>query len=147
MPIHGRRQQKPSIRHRRRPHGAPAGAPHARRLTLEALEDRRMLATFSVSNRDDSGPGSLRQAVIDANNHAGPDTVDATLLGGTIRLSSEIEILETLTIEGIGAERLTVDAQQNSRIFSFNSAIGDLTIRGLTLTGGKTGGTRRQCHR
>ena len=29
-----------------------------------------MLSTFLVSNTDDSGPGSLRQAIIDANDSA-----------------------------------------------------------------------------
>jgi hypothetical protein len=34
------------------------------------LEDRTLLSTYSVSNLADSGPGSLRQAVLDANaNH------------------------------------------------------------------------------
>jgi hypothetical protein len=35
-----------------------------RRLIMERLEVRTMLATFSVTNTDDSGPGSLRQAII-----------------------------------------------------------------------------------
>ncbi|HZL88303.1 MAG TPA: hypothetical protein VFB96_07990, partial [Pirellulaceae bacterium] len=38
----------------------------SRRLLLEPLEDRRVLATFLVTNIDDSGPGSLRQAMLDA---------------------------------------------------------------------------------
>ena len=32
-------------------------------------------ATFMVTNTNDSGPGSLRQAIIDANNNAGTDTI------------------------------------------------------------------------
>jgi len=30
---------------------------------------------FTVVNTDDSGPGTLRQAILDANSHAGPDTI------------------------------------------------------------------------
>lgn len=34
-----------------------------------------LLATFTVTNTDDSGAGSLRQAIIDANNNAGADSI------------------------------------------------------------------------
>jgi hypothetical protein len=34
---------------------------------LELLEDRSLPSTFTVANLLDSGPGSLRQAVLDAN--------------------------------------------------------------------------------
>ena len=42
---------------------------------LEVLEDRRVLATFLVDTVADSGPGSLRQAILDANSAAGADTI------------------------------------------------------------------------
>src|SRR5262245_65865567 len=42
---------------------------------LEALEDRTVPSTFLVENLADSGPGSLRQAVLDANIQAGADLV------------------------------------------------------------------------
>ena len=32
-------------------------------------------ATFSVTNANDAGPGSLRQAIINANNAAGADII------------------------------------------------------------------------
>src|SRR4051794_31167647 len=38
-----------------------------RMIGLEGLEDRRLLATFTVANTDDSGPGSLRAAIEQAN--------------------------------------------------------------------------------
>ena len=34
-----------------------------------------LAATFTVTNTDDNGPGSLRQAILDAEAAAGPDTV------------------------------------------------------------------------
>src|SRR4051812_18006960 len=43
---------------------------------LERLEDRRLLATFSVFHTADSGPGSLRQAIIDANTLPGADRIE-----------------------------------------------------------------------
>jgi hypothetical protein len=42
---------------------------------LELLEERTLPTTFTVSNLNDSGAGSLRQAIIDANTAAGADTI------------------------------------------------------------------------
>jgi parallel beta-helix repeat protein len=39
-------------------------------------------ATFTVTNTSDSGGGSLRQAILDANANAGPDTIDFNIPGG-----------------------------------------------------------------
>ena len=53
-------------------------AARRRRLLLEQLEDRRPLAVFTVTNTLDSGLGSLRQAILDANaagNVGGPDSL------------------------------------------------------------------------
>src|SRR5215203_5918807 len=43
---------------------------------LERLEDRQLLATFQVFNTADSGPGSLRQAIIQANFSPGADAIE-----------------------------------------------------------------------
>ena len=48
---------------RRRP-GKFTGQP--RRPVFEALEGRRLLSTFTVTNATDGGPGSLRQAILNA---------------------------------------------------------------------------------
>src|ERR1700738_1562825 len=50
-------------------------APHRVRLSLEVLEERTLLSTFSVLNTNDSGPGSLRQAMLDVNSSPGLDTI------------------------------------------------------------------------
>ena len=98
-----------------------------------------MLAIFSVTNLDDAGAGSLRQAVIDANNMAGADTVDLSAVSGTIALTSgEVEIIEALTIDSPGQNVLTIDGQENSRIFEITATTYDFTIAGLTLTAGRT---------
>src|SRR5437588_2317656 len=44
------------------------------RLLLQALEGRIAPATFTVSTAADSGAGSLRQAILDANAASGADT-------------------------------------------------------------------------
>src|SRR3954466_8057511 len=50
---------------------------------LLRLESRCNPTTFVVSNTLDSGPGSLRQAVLDANGNPGADVIDATAISGT----------------------------------------------------------------
>jgi hypothetical protein len=55
---------------------------------LEAMEDRSLPSTFTVLNLADSGEGSLRQAVLDANALPGADTIAfADGLQGTISLT------------------------------------------------------------
>ena len=52
-------------------------------MDLLALEERVVPATFTVVNNLDSGTGSLRQAIIDANTTAGNDTIDFAFATGT----------------------------------------------------------------
>jgi len=75
-------------------------------------------ATLTVTNTDDSGAGSLRQAILDA---AAGDTVDFNLSGCpcTITLTSgELIIDKSLTIQGPGASQLTVSGGNGSRVFN-----------------------------
>jgi hypothetical protein len=48
---------------------------HVAHLVLESLDDRLTPSTFTVANTNDSGPGSLRQALLSANSHAGADAI------------------------------------------------------------------------
>src|SRR3954454_1995249 len=54
---------------------------------LEAMEDRTLLSTLLVSNTDDSGPGSLRQAIIDANAAPDRDVITFNLPGDSYRIA------------------------------------------------------------
>ncbi|MCB1766429.1 MAG: DUF4214 domain-containing protein [Candidatus Competibacteraceae bacterium] len=90
-------------------------------------------ATFTVTNLDDSGPGSLRQAVLDANAATGSHTIEFQPgLTGTITLTSgEIAISSRLTINGPGSDILAVSGNGQSVVFSSSSA--SATLRGLTI--------------
>jgi len=101
-------------------------------------------ATFTVVNLAESGPGSLRQAVLDANATAGADEVAfAPGLSGMITLTSdEILITDPLVISGPGAGVLTVSGNDHSRIFHIENpglaAPIDVTLSRLTLTLGNS---------
>lgn len=90
--------------------------------------------TITVSNTKDSGPGSLRQALADANDG---DTInfDVSLKGQTIALTSgELVIDKSITITGPGSDQLAVSAdfQYHFRIFHV-IASPTVTIEGLTI--------------
>lgn len=97
-------------------------------------------ATFTVTNLNDSGAGSLRQAITDANNAAGADIVAFQAgLTGTITLTSgQLVVSDSVDIQGPGAAALTVSGNAAGRSFYLYSgaALLDVTISGLTITGG-----------
>src|SRR4051794_24433647 len=77
--------------------------------SLEGLEDRTVPSTFAVVNNFDSGPGSLRQAILDSNSNAGPDTIVFAPSVHQIALTSgELEVTDSLDVQGPGAGKLTI---------------------------------------
>lgn len=87
----------------------------------------------TVTNTADSGPGSLRQAIVVAN--SGDTITFATNVTGTITLTTgELAINKNLNVTGPGAKTLTVSGNHASRIFNiYNGAV---TISGLTIANG-----------
>src|SRR5262249_12683391 len=70
--------------------------------SLEALGDRIVPSAFHVTTLADSGPGSLRAAVAQANAHPGADAiVFESGLAGTIALTGgELDVTDDLKING-----------------------------------------------
>src|SRR5262245_41027252 len=71
---------------------------------LELLEGRRLPSTFTVLNTGDGGPGSLRQAILDANSHANSlnpggaaDLIQFNLVGTGVRTISPTSALPTIS--------------------------------------------------
>jgi predicted outer membrane repeat protein len=98
-------------------------------------------ANIVVTNLNDSGDGSLRDAIIEANGNGEADVITfAAGLSGTIELVSDLEIVdEALEIQGPGANVITVDGQDGDNafyLFSFDEPNTPVTISGLTVTGG-----------
>ena len=93
-----------------------------------------------VSNNDDSGAGSLRQAILDNNALGGANTiVFSNVVTGTILLTSgELLVTKYVTILGPGPATLAVDGNATGRalhISGANNAV-HAVISGLTLTNG-----------
>ncbi len=119
---------------------------------FDTLEPRRLLSTFTVMNTNDSGAGSLRQAVADANAAAGADIIefDASLQGATITLASGfIQITDALTIRGVDSDGnrlgISVSTSFTSRHFVVSDGNGAsdfvASISDLTLHSGVSAGT------
>jgi hypothetical protein len=62
------------------------------------VEDRTLLSTFMVKNTADSGPGSLRQAILDSNAAAGPtNTIDFDIPGQGVQTIAPTSPLPPIT--------------------------------------------------
>lgn len=109
---------------------------------------------FVVTNINDSGAGSLRQAIADANANAGHDTIvfqlglvpmtnlasiqDQTFSaesGSVIALTSgELEITDSVTINGPGARFLMISGQNASRVFNISSPHTTINVNLIGMT-------------
>jgi hypothetical protein len=108
-------------------------------LSVQRLEDRTVPSTFTVGNLSDSGAGSLRQAILDANGNPGADLIRfaPAARDGTIALTSgQLSITDELTIDGPGAGRLAVSGNDASRVFQIGSGVA-ASIDDLTITHGR----------
>jgi hypothetical protein len=127
--------------HRRRPVRTPC--------RVDALESRVLLATFTVTNTADDGPGSLRQAMLDANHWSSPTIAFAIPGGGvhTIRPLSALPIVASDTtidgatqpgyagtplieLDGSGAGP-TADGVNLSRIANYSGLVRGLAVNGF----------------
>jgi len=122
---------------------APRRQPRLGRLRLFSLEERTVPTVFTVLNINDTGAGSLRQAVLDANANAGPDSIvfDSGVFGSpnTILLAGEIIITDSVTIDGTNPNNVVIDGGNVDRIFRVEQASGQITVnfKNLSLQNGK----------
>ena len=101
------------------------------------------MATFTVLNTGDSGPGSLRWAIDQANTTAGADVIEfQSDMTGIITLTAgELLVSDDVTITGLGSAAISVFGNNASRIFNIQGVSSlNVTISGLTLSGGKVTG-------
>jgi hypothetical protein len=101
-------------------------------------------AAYSVTNTDDSGAGSLRSAITNANSNPGIDTITFSgVTSGTITLESDLPaITEGVVISGPGSGAITISGNDSFHAFTVDtSGSGAVTISGLTIAESFTTGT------
>ncbi len=93
-----------------------------------------MAATLTVTNLNDSGAGSLRATIAAA---ASGDTINFAVTG-TITLASELAIDKNLTIQGPGANLLTISGNNAVRVFNIGNVTPaiNVTLADLTIANG-----------
>ncbi len=124
------------------------------RPTLMALEDRRLLSTFTVTSTLDNGSvGTLRWAVGQANSAGGAETIafDKTVFKTpqTITLTgTQLELSDTSGTETITGPKagVTVSGGGQIRVFQVDGGV-TASISRLTITGGRRQRQRRQQRR
>jgi len=99
-------------------------------------------ATIFVTNTNDDGTGSLRQALRSANDG---DTINFAVTGTITLASGGLPINKNVTISGPGADQLSIDGNQALFVFGvfFDRAvtISDLTVRNAQESGVLNDGT------
>ena len=96
---------------------------------LESLEARSLLATFTVVNTNDSGPGSLRQAILDANAAAFADSIAFSIGGGGVQTIAPLSALPDIT------DRLTIDGYSQPGASPNTLAVGNNAALRIQLDG------------
>jgi hypothetical protein len=101
------------------------------------------MATFTVTNTNDSGAGSLRQAIIDANNNPGADMIAFNIPSPgphTISPTSALPIItDPVTIDGTsepdftGSPIIELDGTNALAANGLEISAGSSTVRGLVI--------------
>src|ERR1700741_1536518 len=89
-------------------------------------------STITVTNTNDSGPGSLRQALADVNDGG---TINFAVTGTIGLTTGGLLVDKSITISGPGAASLAVNGNAKSRFFHIGSGR-TVTISGLTIPNG-----------
>ena len=104
--------------------------------TFDRLQWSGALATFTVSNTNDAGVGSLRQAIIDANAAGGADVIDFSI-GSSARTITLASTLPTITGQVV-IDGTTQAGFGGTPLIEVKGAGSSGGIQGLTLSGGNS---------
>lgn len=101
-------------------------------------------ATFIVSNTNDSGPGSLRQAILDANLAPGTDDITFHIPGPGVHTITPLSPLPPLTDDaGVTIDGYTQPGSKPNRTLIGNNAVLNIELSGAALPPGGFGITVR----
>jgi hypothetical protein len=92
---------------------------------------------FTVTNLNDNGPGSLRQAILDSNINPGADVIDFSVTGTITLMTGELLIADNLSIVG-PAGNLTISGNNAFRVFEVVAGV-SVMFSNLTISYGNAG--------
>lgn len=100
-------------------------------------------ATFFVDTTNQTGPGSLHQALLDSQTNAEPDTIVLTNVTGTIDVPLPLLTLHNVSLVGPGPGQLTLQlpATADEWDSSATTLTGTTGLHGLRITGGGVANT------
>jgi Ca2+-binding RTX toxin-like protein len=109
-----------------------------RRLIIECLETRDLLSVFTVTNTNDSGTGSLRQAILDANANSGADTIQFAIAVSGVQTISPTSPLPTVDGQVV-IDGTTEGGFVATPLIEISGAAAGGGANGLTLDGNASG--------
>jgi len=109
-------------------------------ITLSATVKPVSAGTITVTNTNNTGPGSLRQALLDANSG---DTIefDSSLSGHTITVEGDpLFVQNNVTIDGTAlAQKIKISGDDKTRVFGVFEGV-SVTMKNIEIINGYIGG-------
>jgi titin len=102
---------------------------------VETLENRLLLSIVTVTNTVDSGPGSLRQAILDANADPYDDSIVFNIGGGGVQIIQPNSYLPEIT-KPVVIDGTTQPGYVGSPLIVLDGINAGSRAAGLTLSGG-----------
>lgn len=106
--------------------------------SLATLRLASAATTFTVTATADNGPGSLRQAIIDANAAAGLDTIAFSIAGTGVHTISPLSDFPTIT-EPVIVDGYTQPGASQNTLADGNDAVLLIELNGSSAPGGAIG--------
>jgi VCBS repeat-containing protein len=108
----------------------------------ENLEPRLLLSVYTVTNVNDAGAGSFRQALVDANANAGLDTITFDIAGSGIHTIVPTSVLPDIT-DPVIIDATSQPDYAGTPLIELNGISAGNNRAGLTLESGSGGSTIR----
>lgn len=110
-------------------------------MQVSTLSTALAASTYTVNNTSDSGPGSLRQAILDANLNAGADVIAFSIPGAGVHTIQPLTALpsvdDPVTIDGTTQPGYAA----GSPVIELDGSVAGASVHGLNIVAGSDGST------